>query len=34
MRSMFGRGKFGYAAIGPDQEDAEFLEAELEKRLG
>jgi len=31
---MFGRGKFGYAAIGPDQEDAEFLEAELEKRLG
>lgn len=34
MRSMFGRGKFGYAAIGPNQDDAEFLEAELEKRLG
>lgn len=33
MRSMFGRGKFGYAAIGSSQEDAELLEATLEKRF-
>lgn len=34
MRSMFGRGKFGYVSIGPTQEDAETLEAELGERLG
>lgn len=34
MRSMLGRGKFGYAAIGPTQEDAEYIEAGLEKILG
>lgn len=33
IRSMFKRGKFGYAAIGINLEDAESLEDELEKRL-
>ena len=34
MRSMFGRGKFAYAAIGSTQHDAEFLEKQLEEALG
>lgn len=34
MRSMLGRGKFGYAAIGRTQEDAEALEKQLEHILG
>lgn len=34
MRSMLGRGKFAYAAIGSTQEDAELLEKQLEELLG
>lgn len=34
MRTMLGRGKFAYAAIGTTQEDAEVIEKELEQRLG
>ncbi len=34
VRSMLGRGKFAYAAIGRTQDDAESLEKQLEKILG
>lgn len=34
MRTMFGRGKFAYASIGKDQEDAELIEKQLEDILG
>lgn len=34
IRSMFGRGKFGYSVIAPNQESAEQLGDALIKRLG